>query len=226
MVYLPLPLVDAKPPVGPHRSSAVVPYRGESINAVVDPGSGHVPPIAELVRQKLATGLTLRQLEERSGGSVPYQTFGKISKGEVRGWPKSREVIEGTASALGVDAREVVLSYATQFQIDVSENRSLLASMLPASTGTLTIEQAQAVAGLIKAFTTPAAPPAAAPPIDISALTTVERRQATDLLLDLGDRRRAASVEGLTAFAAVLSSLERALAAVVQGSDTLGSEVS
>ena len=125
---------------------------------MVDPGSGPVPTIAQLVRQKLATGLTLRQLEERSGGSVPYQTFGKISKGNVKGWPKSREVIEGTASALGVDAREVVLSYATQFEIDVSENRSLLASMLPASTGALTIEQAQAVAGLISAFTAPAAP--------------------------------------------------------------------
>ena len=181
--------------------------------------------IEELVRQKLATGLTLRQLEQRSGGSVPYQTFGKISKGEVRGWPKSREVIEGTASALGVDAREVVLSYATQFQIDVSEDRSLLASMLPASTGTLTIEQAQAVAELIKAFTTPAATtPAAASPVDVSVLTTVERRHATDLLLEMGDRRRAASGEGLSAFAAVLSSLERALAGVVQGPDSQASE--
>jgi hypothetical protein len=180
-----------------------------------------VPTIAELVRQKLATGLTLRQLEERSGGSVPYQTFGKISKGEVRGWPKSREVIEGTAHALGVDAREVVLSYATQFEIDVSEDRSLLASMLPASTGTLTIEQAQAVAGLIKAFTattTAASPVQAPPPMDISMFTTAERRQVTDLLFELGDRSRAASVDGLTAFAAILSYLESALASAIQGS--------
>jgi hypothetical protein len=180
-----------------------------------------VPTIAELVRQKLATGLTLRQLEERSGGSVPYQTFGKISKGEVRGWPKSREVIEGTAQALGVDAREVVLSYATQFEIDVSEDRSLLASMLPASAGTLTIEQAQAVAGLIKAFTTPAtaASPVRTAPMDISRFTTAERRQVTDLLLEMGDRSRAASVEGLTAFAAVLSFLGSALASAIQGSE-------
>ena len=126
---------------------------------MVDPRSGQVPTIAELVRQKLATGLTLRQLEERSGGAVPYQTFGKISKGEVKGWPKSREVIEGTAHALGVDPREVVLGYATQFDIDVAEDRSLLASMLPASSAALTIEQAQAVANLIRAFTTPAAVP-------------------------------------------------------------------
>lgn len=188
---------------------------------MVDPASGHVPTIAELVRQKLATGLTLRQLEERSGGSVPYQTFGKISKGEVRGWPKSREVIEGTAQALGVDAREVVLSYATQFEIDVSEDRSLLASMLPASAGTLTIEQAQAVAGLIKAFTTPAtaASPVRTAPMDISRFTTAERRQVTDLLLEMGDRSRAASVEGLTAFAAVLSFLGSALASAIQGSE-------
>jgi hypothetical protein len=181
-----------------------------------------VPTIAELVRQKLATGLTLRQLEERSGGSVPYQTFGKISKGEVRGWPKSREVIEGTAQALGVDAREVVLSYATQFEIDVSEDRSLLAAMLPASTGTLTIEQAQAVAGLIKAFTAPSAaalPVRALPLLDISAFTTVERRQVTDLLRELGDRSRAADSEGLTAFAAVLSFLESALASAIRGSE-------
>ncbi|MDQ1738792.1 MAG: hypothetical protein QOE53_444 [Pseudonocardiales bacterium] len=180
-----------------------------------------MPTIAELVRQKLATGLTLRQLEERSGGSVPYQTFGKISKGEVRGWPKSREVIEGTAQALGVDAREVVLSYATQFEIDVSEDRSLLASMLPASAGTLTIEQAQAVAGLIKAFTTPAtaASPVRTAPMDISRFTTAERRQVTDLLLEMGDRSRAASVEGLTAFAAVLSFLGSALASAIQGSE-------
>jgi hypothetical protein len=186
---------------------------------VVDPGSGHVPTIAQLVRQKLATGLTLRQLEERSGGSVPYQTFGKISKGDVRGWPKSRAVIEGTASALGVDAREVVLSYATQFQIDVSEDRSLLASMLPASTGALTIEQAQAVAGLIRAFTAPVGgvSPVQVEPMDISSFTTAERRQVTDLLLELGDRSRAAGAEGQTALASVLSFLEGALASAIEG---------
>lgn len=180
-----------------------------------------MPPIAELVRQKLATGLTLRQLEERSGGSVPYQTFGKISKGEVRGWPKSREVIEGTAHALGVDAREVVLSYATQLEIDVSEDRSLLASMLPPSTGTLTIEQAQAVAGLITAFTTPttAAPPAPTTPrLDISTFSTAERRQVTDLLLELGERSGSAGMDGSTALAAVLSFLESTLASAIEGS--------
>jgi hypothetical protein len=213
-------LVDAKPPFGQHRGSAAATHHREgSINAVVDPATGHVPTIAELVRQKLATGLTLRQLEERSGGAVPYQTFGKISKGEVRGWPKSREVIEGTASALGVDAREVVLSYATQFDIDVTEDRSLLASMLPASTTALTIEQAQAVAALIRAFTTPstAAPSVpAAGPLDISSFTTAERRQVTDLLLELGDRSRAAEADGLGALASVLAFLEGALASVIQ----------
>ncbi|MDQ1744531.1 MAG: hypothetical protein QOE23_2870 [Pseudonocardiales bacterium] len=184
---------------------------------MVDPGSGHVPTIAQLVRQKLATGMTLRQLEERSGGSVPYQTFGKISKGEVRGWPKSREVIEGTASALGIDAREVVLSYATQLEIDVSEDRSLLASMLPASTDALTIEQAQAVAGLIRAFTAPvsAASPVEVPSLDISTFTTAERRQVADLLLEMGERGRAATSEGARALAAVLSFLEGALASVI-----------
>ena len=179
-----------------------------------------MPTIAELVRQKLATGLTLRQLEERSGGAVPYQTFGKISKGDVKGWPKSREVIEGTAHALGVDAREVVLSYATQFDIDVSEDRSLLASMLPASTVALTIEQAQAVAGLIQAFTTsaPADRPASLP-LDISSFSTAERRQVTDLVLELGDRSRAAESEGHAALASVLSYLERVLASAIHESE-------
>ena len=188
---------------------------------MVDPGSGRVPTIAQLVRQKLATGLTLRQLEERSGGSVPYQTFGKISKGDVKGWPKSREVIEGTANALGVDAREVVLSYATQFEIDVSEDRSLLASMLPASADALTVEQAQAVAGLIRAFTAPAgaSSPVQVAPMDISSFTTAERRQVTDLLLELGDRSRAAEAEGHTALASVLSFLEGALASIIKGAE-------
>jgi hypothetical protein len=176
-----------------------------------------MPTIAELVRQKLATGVTVRQLEQRSGGSVPYQTFGKISRGEVRGWPKSREVIEGTAHALGVDPREVVLSYATQFEIDVSEDRSLLASMLPASTGALTIEQAQAVAGLIQAFT--AASPARTAPIDITTFTSAERRQVTGLLTELGDRAQAAQAEGLTGFAAVLALLRSTLASAVEGSE-------
>ena len=187
---------------------------------MVDPSSGQVPTIAELVRQKLATGLTLRQLEQRSGGSVPYQTFGKISKGEVRGWPKSREVIEGTASALGVDPREVVLSYATQFNIDVSEDRSLLASMLPVSAATLTIEQAQAVAALVQAFTAPAAEmPPQRLPLDISKLTTAERRQVTDLLFELGDRARAANAERLKALASVLALLESTLVSAIQGTD-------
>ncbi|HST49432.1 hypothetical protein [Jatrophihabitans sp.] len=194
---------------------------------MVDPRSGQVPTIAELVRQKLATGLTLRQLEERSGGAVPYQTFGKISKGEVKGWPKSREVIEGTAHALGVDPREVVLGYATQFQIDVAEDRSLLASMLPASTVDLTIEQAQAVANLIRVFTTS---PAVAPPpavqlsaLDISAFTTAERRQVTDLVLELGERAKAARLDGLITLASVLTFLEAGLAAAIDQADGLGS---
>jgi|GEM_PF-6940582 len=185
---------------------------------MVDPRSGQVPTIAELVRQKLATGFTLRQLEERSGGSVPYQTFGKISKGEVKGWPKSREVIEGTASALGVDPREVVLGYATQFEIDVAEDRSLLASMLPASTTELSIEQAQAVATLIRAFTTPAvvaSPARQLSALDISAFTTAERRQVTDLVLELGDRAKAARTDGLTTLAAVLTFLEATLASAI-----------
>lgn len=189
---------------------------------MVDPRSGQVPTIAELVRQKLATGLTLRQLEERSGGSVPYQTFGKISKGDVKGWPKSREVIEGTAHALGVDPREVVLSYATQFDIDVAEDRSLLASMLPATTGDLTIEQAQAVASLIRAFTTTPARPAPLAPLsalDISAFTTAERRQVTDLVLELGDRARAAEADHLTALASVLTFLEAALTSAIHEAD-------
>jgi hypothetical protein len=188
---------------------------------MVDPRSGQVPTIAELVRQKLATGLTLRQLEERSGGSVPYQTFGKISKGDVKGWPKSREVIEGTAHALGVDPREVVLSYATQFDIDVAEDRSLLASMLPATTGDLTIEQAQAVASLIRAFTTPArpAPLTQLAALDIAAFTTAERRQVTDLVLELGDRVRTAEADHLTALASVLSFLEATLAAAIEEAD-------
>ncbi len=185
---------------------------------MVDPRSGQVPTIAELVRQKLATGLTLRQLEERSGGSVPYQTFGKISKGDVKGWPKSREVIEGTAHALGVDPREVVLSYATQFDIDVAEDRSLLASMLPAATGNLTIEQAQAVANLIQAFTTPSRPkPLGAS--DIARFSTAERRQITDLVLELGNRATAAEADQLTALASVLSFLEVTLVTALREAD-------
>jgi hypothetical protein len=189
---------------------------------MVDPRSGQVPTIAELVRQKLATGLTLRQLEERSGGSVPYQTFGKISKGDVKGWPKSREVIEGTAHALGVDPREVVLSYATQFEIDVAEDRSLLASMLPAATGELSIEQAQAVANLIRAFTTTPARPvplSQLAALDIAGFTTAERRQVTDLVLELGDRARAAEADHLTGLAAMLAFLEAALAAAIHEAD-------
>ena len=186
--------------------------------AMVDPRSGQVPTIAELVRQKLATGLTLRQLEERSGGSVPYQTFGKISKGDVKGWPKSRAVIEGTAHALGVDPREVVLSYATQLDIDVAEDRSLLASMLPAATADLTIEQAQAVANLIQAFTAPAGPVSAGQlsALDISTLSSAERRQVSDLVLELGDRARSAQADHLDALASVLSFLEATLASAIQ----------
>lgn len=192
---------------------------------MVDPNPGRIPTIAQLVRQKLDTGLTLRQLEERSGGSVPYQTFGKISKGDVKGWPKSREVIEGTASALGVDAREVVLSYATQFRIDVSENRSLLASMLPPSAGALTLAQAEAVAGLIRAFVGPQAGSASSahPSMtELANLSTAERRQVTDLLLELGERGRVAACEGHAALALVLSFLEGTLAQVIDGPEKGG----
>jgi hypothetical protein len=103
----------------------------------------------------------------------------------------------------------------------VSEDRSLLASMLPASASALTIEQAQAVAGLLRAFTMPVQVGAVpALPFDISSFTTAERRQVTDLLLELGERARTAGTDDLPALASVLSYLEGVLAAAIGEANT------
>lgn len=116
------------------------------------PDSDDVLTIAQLVQAQIDNGVSLRQLEANSGGVVKYQHFDKLRRGEVTQWPRSAEAIEATAQALEVDVRQVVLSYAAQFGIDVREHRSALAAMLPAGTHRLTLPQARAIAALVRLF--------------------------------------------------------------------------
>lgn len=115
------------------------------------PQSEPVLTITQLVQAHLDNGRTLRQLEADSGGVVAYTQFDKISKGQIRQWPRSAEAVNAMARALDVDARQIVLSYAAQFGIDVREQRSTLASMLPSGTDRLSMRQARAFAALVKA---------------------------------------------------------------------------
>lgn len=120
--------------------------------ARLGPHSEPVLTIAQLVQAHLDNGRTLRQLEDDSGGVVAYTQFDKISKGQITQWPRSSQAIEAMAHALDVDARQIVMSFAAQFGIDVREQRSTLASMLPAGTDRLSTKQARAVAALVRAI--------------------------------------------------------------------------
>jgi hypothetical protein len=55
--------------------------------------------------------------------------------------------------------------------------------------------------------------------LDISAFTTAERRQVTDLVLELGDRATTARTDGLTGLASVLSFLEAVLTSAIDEAD-------
>lgn len=113
-----------------------------------------VPTIAELVKRRMDGGLSLTDLERLADSGVARQQFDLISKGRVAAFPGTA-AIEATAKALEVDTRTVVLAYAKQLGLQIEEDRSPLATMLPANTADLTIPQAQAIAGLIRAFASP-----------------------------------------------------------------------
>lgn len=110
------------------------------------------PTITEMVR---ATGLTATELEHRSGKRVHRQQFENILDGHLKDFPRSPDKMRGYAAALGVDEREVLLAFGREFGLNADENRSMLATMLPRSTGELTPAQAIALADLIRVFTLP-----------------------------------------------------------------------
>lgn len=176
-----------------------------------NPASGQLLTISEMVQRKRREGRSLRDLAADSGGVVGFNTFDKLSKGEVTAWPSSNDTIEAVARALGVDARQVVLGYARQLGIDVAENRSMLASMLPSETENLSLDQARAVANLIKAFTATQSAPAPAVLIDMSGFTDDNIRSVIDLYNELRGRGVRVMEEGDTAMAATFDSLAAAL---------------
>jgi hypothetical protein len=118
-----------------------------------DAHSGDMQRISELVQAAMDAGASLRDLEERAGGAVQFQAFSKVARSQLTQMPRSAEAFEGYARALGVDVRTVVLAFATELGLDVRDNQSPLAAMLPAGTDRLTPGQARAIANLVLEIT-------------------------------------------------------------------------
>lgn len=170
-----------------------------------------VPTITELVRRRIDDGVSARELSRRSGNVVGRQQFDDLSNGIVAGWPKLPEKLSATALALGVDVKHVVLAYARQFGIDVEEDRSALAAMLPANAADLTIPQAQAIAGLIRAFATPAAHAIECETLNLRVFDDSEVRDVAELWKEMKRRSEDAQPAMAHALSCLADVLEIAL---------------
>ncbi len=171
---------------------------------MVNPETGEIPKISELVRQRTDSGINTRELARRSGEVVAHQRFDEMLRGKVSGWPKNAETIAAIAAALGTDSRIVVLSYARELGIDVADNRSMLAAMLPANSNLLNFEQATAVSNLIAAFSPgPQTTEGSSEALNLTAFADDELREVTDLWSELTAR----AAEAKPALANALSHL-------------------
>jgi hypothetical protein len=173
---------------------------------VGSPEPDEVPTITELVQRCILRGVNTRELERRSGGRVAHQGFDKLAQGDVLAFPKSAEVIEAQAQALGVDARQVVLGYAKQIGVNVHEDRSLLASMLPASAKRLTVRQSTVLIDLINEMA-----PATVGALDLSGHSVEELRVVTRLWAELDKRRPDAPPALAKTLAFILSAIDAAI---------------
>lgn len=178
--------------------------------------AGHdVLTISELVKARLNEGYSLRDLTTASGGAVDDTTFFRLSQNDVKSWPTKPATIEGLARALGVDVRLVVHGYARQLGIDIHENRSLLASMLPAAADSLSVKQAQAVAGLISAFA-PASVEADAVTLDLNDFSPENIRSVIALTGELKLRAEQTAEQGNPEMAATFDALASFLEAAMR----------
>lgn len=172
--------------------------------------------ISELVRMRLAQGQSLRDLETASGGVVDNNTFFKLSQSKVNSWPSKSETIQGLARALGVDVKRVVHGYARQLGLDLHENRSLLASMLPSAADNLAPRQAQAITDLITAFAPNHTEQAPAVALDISDFSDENVRNVIALAGELKQRAERTTEEGNAEMAAAFDALAAFLEAAMR----------
>lgn len=153
-----------------------------------------VPTISELVRGRLdqvgVSSYTLEDLSGAAGARVSRQQFDLLKDGDISTWPTQPEKIKGYAAALGVDERTVVLAFARQLGLDVEENQSALASMLPRTTERLTTAQSIAVADLVRVFT--AQESGLGERLDLHGCSPEELRLILDLWTELTERAETA----------------------------------
>ena len=116
----------------------------------LDSQADSVLTITDLIRAKLDTGKSVRDLARDSGDRVKHQTFDDYSRRAPKSWPKETKTISGMAAALGVTETSIVLAYAASLGVDVAVD-SMLAQQLPAATVHLTPQLRNAIVALINA---------------------------------------------------------------------------
>jgi hypothetical protein len=181
---------------------------------VVDPELSDGPTIAELVQQCVDSGLNTRELARRTGGRVSHQRFDDLLHERVVGFPKSADMIEAQAAALGVTTQALLLAYARQLGVDLPRDQPLLAAILPASAKALTVRQARLVVDLIDQMA-PSRPVAA---LDLNDFGLEELREVTRFWQELANRRGAVGPALEAVLSHVMDTIDTAIAAATRES--------
>lgn len=118
-----------------------------------------VPTIRDLIREALAAGKSVRDLEADSGYQVKFQTFQELSNSAPKQFPKKLETIDGMARALHATESAIVLAYASGLGVPVT-SRSDFALRLPAGVDDLDEPMKRALISVVRAALTPGEPDA------------------------------------------------------------------
>ncbi|MCP2162692.1 hypothetical protein [Williamsia serinedens] len=112
-----------------------------------------MPTIRDLIREALAAGKSVRDLEADSGYQVKFQTFQELSNSAPKQFPKKLETIDGMARALHATESAIVLAYASGLGIPVT-SRSDFALRLPAGVDDLDEPMKKALISVVRAALT------------------------------------------------------------------------
>ncbi|PKQ59771.1 hypothetical protein B5566_02715 [Mycobacterium sp. MHSD3] len=95
---------------------------------------------------------TYSDLEQASGGIVKAQRWNQITNGfRVNEFPTPR-TIEAMANTLNVNVEVVIMAFAREVGLDVQNNRSIFADLLPPMVTDLTDDQRSALLAVIRSM--------------------------------------------------------------------------
>ncbi|MFH5231931.1 hypothetical protein [Antrihabitans spumae] len=112
-----------------------------------------MPTLAELItRQKDGRGWSYRNLAARADDVLTAQRWQQLGSGvRIAEFPEPA-TLQAIADAIEVDIAAVVLAAARSIGLDVRQQRSELATMLPVNSDLLTAQQRDAVVAVVRAI--------------------------------------------------------------------------